>query len=130
MKLSNILFDGKTYHLYHGSRHDFDSFVLPEKTSQRGRGIFFSNSTRYAAEFGNILYECRVSFDNPKEYNDSLEFTVDEMKAGNVDALYSLLKEQGYDGIVIKRSKVSTGIVLEAIKFDSNNIEILNKSTR
>lgn len=48
MKLSNILFEGKTYRLYHGSRHDFDGFVLPEKTSQRGRGIFFSNSTRYA----------------------------------------------------------------------------------
>jgi len=130
MKLSKLLFEGKEYRLYHGSRHDFDSFLLPEKASQRGRGIFFSNSIRYAKEFGDIVYECLIFFDNPKEYNDSLEFTVDEMRSGGVESLYSLLTKQGYDGIIIKRSKVSTGTVLEAIKFDNSNIQIIGKSTR
>lgn len=118
----------KTYDLYHGSKNDFDYFKLPKKASLRGAGIFFSDRLKYAKEFGNIIYICRVGFFNPKEYTDSLDFAVEGMKHGGVEELYTHLKNQGHDGILIKRSKVSTGIIFEAIKFDANNIETLDKS--
>jgi hypothetical protein len=118
----------RTYDLLHGSRNNFDHFELSKKISQRGPGIFFSDKLKYAKVFGNIIYLCRVGFFNPKEYIDSLEFTIDEMRYGSVEKLYTHLKSQGHDGILIKRSKVSTGTIFEAIKFDANNIEILEKS--
>jgi hypothetical protein len=119
---------GKSYTLYHGSSFDFDFFKAPEKSSLRGMGVFFSDSIKYAKEFGNIIYKCKVGFRKPKEYDDSLEFEIDAMKAGGIDNLYYNLKENNYDGIIIKKSKVSTGRVLEVIKFDLNNIEIIEKS--
>ena len=118
----------KVYKLYHGSKSDFDSFSIPRKLSQRGGGIFFSNSERYAKEFGNIIYKCEIKFNNPKSYDTSLDFTIDEMRSGGVEVLYSKLRSEGYDGIIIKKSKVSTGTIFEAIKFDSDNITILSKT--
>jgi hypothetical protein len=113
--------------LYHGSKENFDVFSASSKTSVRGSGIFFSNSLEYARLFGNIIYYCNVNLTYPKIYETSLDFTVDEMRNNGTDELYKKLQKDGFDGITILKSKVSTGIIKEVIAFRPQNIKIVNK---
>jgi hypothetical protein len=109
--------------LYHGSKNRFSTFQL--FTSHiRGRGIFFSDSIKYARCFGSFVYVCIVQLNNPKVYARSLDFTVDTMSIGMGDAekLTIKLSKDGFDGVIIERSKVSTGTVREIICFNPSNI--------
>lgn len=108
--------------LYHGSKAEFSSF-RPSVSRVRGWGIFLSDSLRYAEAFGDIVYMCRVRLDNPKTYATSSDFTVDEMRSGgDAEDLTRSLAEDGFDGVVIERSKVSTGTVREVIAFDPASV--------
>lgn len=112
--------------LYHGSKSEFSSF-RPSVSGVRGWGIFLSDSPKYAKVFGDILYTCRVRLDNPKIYATSSDFVGDEMRSGgNAEELTRSLAEDGFDGVVIERSKVSTGTVREVIVFDPESITQLS----
>jgi hypothetical protein len=113
---------------FHGSKSENITFFnIPEESSLRGKGIFFSNSIKYARLFGPHVYICLIELSNPKIYNDSLEFTIEETKYGGVDGLYNFLIQEGYDSIVINRSKVSIGIIKEVICFYSYTIKSIKK---
>jgi len=108
--------------LYHGSKAEFSTF-RPSVSSVRGWGIFLSDSRMYAEAFGGFIYTCRVRLNNPKVYATSSDFVVDEMKSGGTaEDLTRGLAEDGFDGVVIERSKVSTGTVREVIAFDQANM--------
>lgn len=108
--------------LYHGSQTEFSSF-LPSVSNVRGYGIFFSDSVKYAKRFGNFVYACSVNLANPKIYANSSDFTVAEMTlGGNAENLTRKLFEDGFDGVVIERSKVASGIVREVICFNPSSI--------
>jgi len=111
--------------LYHGSKASFSSFV-PSTSVVRGRGIFLSDSIRYARKFGDLVYVCRVVLDNPKVYWNSVDFCAAAMVAGDsAETLTLELAAGGFDGVVIERSKVSTGTVREVICFDPGSVTIL-----
>lgn len=115
--------------LYHGSSHYFKEFKdIFIKNSLRGRGIFFSNSIKYAKEFGNYIYQCEVNLSNPKVYLTSADYVADSFikSSGNINKLIDILKEEGHDGVIIENSKVSTGTIREIISFGSDNIRIIN----
>lgn len=113
--------------LFHGSNQLFNEFSKEKiGKSQRGPGVFFSNSEKYAKVFGPYVYRCIVSLKNPKVYPTSMDFQVDVLRSGDdVTALYDSLKADGHDGVVIKKSKVSTGVVREVIAFDPSSATIL-----
>jgi hypothetical protein len=113
--------------VFYGTNKEFDKFVVPTRASLRGKGILFYDSLEYAKEFGKIIYVCEVELKKAKEYDQSLNFTLDEIKNGNLEKMYAKLKNEGYDGIVIFNSKVSVGWVKEVIKFDGANIKIIEK---
>ena len=116
--------------LYHGSDKEFTDFVPSDQSSLRGKGIFLSNSLRYAKVFGKYLYVCEVKLNNPKIYTDSLQYAIDQLKSEQSSSLlYDQLHAQGYDGVIIEKSKVSTGIVREVIVFDPINVRILQSKT-
>ena len=111
--------------LYHGSKAAFSSF-LPSTSTVRGRGIFFSDSLRYAKKFGDIVYVAKVTLDKPKVYWNSVDFTAAAMVAGDsAERLTLELAAAGFDGVVIENSKVSTGTVREVICFDPGSATIL-----
>lgn len=114
--------------LFHGSNQLFNEFSKEKiGKSQRGPGVFFSNSEKYAKVFGPYVYRCSVSLKNPKVYPTSMDFQVDVLRSGDdVTALYDSLKADGHDGVVIKKSKVSTGVVREVIAFDPSSATILS----
>jgi len=112
--------------LYHGSNAAFSSFI-PSTSTVRGRGIFFSNSVRYAKKFGDFVYMCKVVLDNPKVYSRSVDFSAAALVAGDsAEKLTLELAEAGFDGVVIERSKVSTGTVREVICFGPGSVTILD----
>lgn len=115
--------------LYHGSNKIFSQFDPPTRITPRGKGIFFSDSPKYAKLFGKIIYACYVNLNNPKIYEDSLEFVKDERISQGLENLYKNLQKNGHDGIIILKSKVSTGWVKEVISFYPENIKILNTKT-
>lgn len=111
--------------LYHGSKERFSSF-LPSTSVVRGRGIFLSDSVRYAKEFGDLVYVCRVVLDNPKVYWNSVDFCAAALMAGDsAEKLTIELAEAGFDGVVIDYSRVSTGTVREVICFGPGSVTIL-----
>jgi hypothetical protein len=101
--------------MYHGSDKKFKSFRCPTKNTVRGKGLFFSDSLRYARTFGRYVYLCKVLLQNPRIYPDSVDYEIDRSKHQGV----------GVD-IVIVRSQVSTGIVKEVICFSPESIEIVS----
>jgi ADP-Ribosyltransferase in polyvalent proteins len=108
--------------LYHGSKNSFSS-LRPSVSGVRGRGIFFSDSIKYARVFGDFVHVCEIALDNPKVYATSADFVVDEMMTvGGAEGLTRKLAEDGFDGVVIECSKVSTGTVREVVCFDPENI--------
>jgi hypothetical protein len=113
--------------LFHGTDIDNINYFLPNESSIRGNGIFLSDSIKYAHEFGQYIYVCEVSLTNPKIYEDSVDFEVDAMKTGGANQLTTLLKNQGYDGVVIIKSKVSVGKVKEVVCFNSSSVKIVEK---
>jgi hypothetical protein len=111
--------------LYHGSKERFSSFV-PSTSVVRGRGIFLSDSVRYAKEFGDLVYVCKVVLDNPKVYWNSVDFCAAAMVAGDsAETLTLELAAGGFDGVVIENSRVSTGTVREVICFGPESVTIL-----
>jgi hypothetical protein len=111
--------------LYHGSKENFSSF-RPSTSVVRGRGIFLSDSVRYAKEFGDLAYVCKVVLDNPKVYPRSVDFCAAALVAGDsAEKLTLELAEGGFDGAVIERSRVSIGTVREVICFGPESVTIL-----
>jgi hypothetical protein len=132
MKLYELLLEetGFVDSLFHGStKPGIKEFTVSERSSLRGKGIFFSDSWKYAKKFGNVIYTCKVSLMNPIFYETSRDFETASMKHdSDVDLLYEDLKQQGHDGIIIARSKVSTGFIKEVICFQPTNIKILDET--
>ena len=113
--------------LFHGTSMDNIKNLLPLESGIRGTGIFLSDSIKYAQEFGRYIYICDVTLSNPKIYEDSVDFEVDVMKNGGTKQLFILLQTQGYNGVVILKSKVSIGYVKEVICFTSDSVKIINQ---
>jgi len=121
-KKAQTIFSG-TY--YHGSDKKGLKTLLPsKKNTVRGKGIFLSDSIKYAKTFGGIVYVCSVLFKNPKIYESSLDLEIDSMRNNGYDNLYFILKKQNYDGVIILKSKVSTGVIEEIICFEPQSIKI------
>jgi hypothetical protein len=123
IKVSNVFNE----QLFHGSSIENINKLVPNKSVLRGYGIFLSNSLKYAKVFGEYIYICEVNLSNPKTYDDSLDFEVDCMRNDGVDKLYDALQLNGYDGVIIYKSKVSIGIVKEVICFNENSVKIIRK---
>lgn len=55
--------------LYHCSSTDFEvfdtSFVNGLRGNQYGEGLYFTDNLKYAKDFDDILYTCKVLFHNP-----------------------------------------------------------------
>jgi hypothetical protein len=113
--------------LFHGTSIELKKLILPKESALRGIGIFLSDSFEYAKVFGNYIYLCNVKLKNPKVYEDSIDFEVDCLKNKGVNQLYAILKENNFDGVIILRSKVSTGRIKEVICFYENSVQIINK---
>jgi len=120
-------YTGFSQRLFHGTSIDNITNLLPSESNVRGTGIFLSDSIKYAQEFGRYIYICDVMISNPKMYEDSVDFEVDAMKNGGAKQLSESLQKQGYDGVVIVKSKVSIGKVKEVICFNSNSVKIIEK---
>jgi len=121
-KKAQEIFSG-TY--YHGSNEEgLKALLESTKNTVRGKGIFLSNSIKYAKTFGRFVYVCSVLLEKPKIYESSLDLEIDSMKYDGYDNLYFNLKKQNRDGVVILKSKVSTGVIEEIICFKPQNVKI------
>jgi hypothetical protein len=125
-KVANLISNNFEETLFHGTS---ENIIGEFKTNKglRGNGIFFCDSYKYAKKFGCNIYVCQILLTKPKIYVNSLDLEIDSQKNNSSENLCEILKKDGYDGIVILNSKVSTGIVKEVICFYPNAIKTMHK---
>lgn len=123
--------------LYHGTNSDFDRFSMDfagQNTDDNATDGYFAETARLGywftdnKEMAQSVYDkvltCEVAIGNPYAVN-SLATLANwfEMTEKSAKDLVEMLKEQGYDGIVIEYDAEFEG--MSAIAFDAEQITIL-----
>lgn len=127
---------GKPLTMYHGTDADFEFQNLRPSTGPRkaafGEGYYFTEDPRYASLYATrrkptgSLIPAYVSMKKPFVAECKMLTAADDSKQfafilEHGDRSSALLKQKGYDGIVIKDK--TTGIIREMIAFDKNQIK-------
>lgn len=129
--------------LYHSSNTKFNKFDIkavgsnPNGHKEQCKGLWFTNSKKYASQYGKILYTCEVdgtkllNIDSKQyyklndkfyqEYSDEYDFHLE-----GKDALLTqqYIVDNGYTGVWWKRDNETTKVY---IIFDDSIINIIDK---
>jgi hypothetical protein len=80
------------------------------------RGIYFTTDTKYATDYGPVVYKCKVALTNPIEFSEDEANTIMTLDRGE-------LISEGYDGRVINYKDGSKDV----IAFYPEQVEILER---
>jgi len=97
---------------YHGTDADISAFKLKSPK----RGIYFTSDQEYASDYGDTIYRCHITLNNPVIYSESESH-------GDMEIDRDVLISKGYDGRVIVYDDGQKDI----IAFYPNQVRILNK---
>jgi hypothetical protein len=115
-KWIDLLIEGphvQSYACFHGSQTDGLEFHIDPN-----RGMYFTTDPEYAAQYGEWVYECRVTLSNPRVYSE-------EESHGMMEIDRLVLIDEGYDGRIIEYADGQKDI----IAFHQHQIK-LRKITR
>jgi hypothetical protein len=75
--------------------HGVPTEVFGELNIDPNRGIYFTTDSEYAAQYGEWVYQCRVTLSNPRVYSE-------EESHGMMEIDRLALIDEGYDGRIIE----------------------------
>lgn len=95
MKLKLLEDTQNTYHVYHGSRKQFNKFeyqFIGSHGLENGFGIYFTNKLDIAHSYGDYILECDITIN--KKFSDSIiTITKDQVK----EYIKKYIDSDGYD---------------------------------
>ena len=118
--------------LYHGSHWDFDEFDENKigRTTDAGwysKGFYFTNTPEQASYYGNYVYKCNITLNNPlytkasNKYNFRKELNLSDDTTP--EEITKSLIAKGFDGVVVL-NPISNNIS-ECVVYNTESIKII-----